>query len=171
MKISERLIKHAYYWLLLAESHLTRSLIWRHAAECLSQLFARYARPFGVLSVLGLMWWNWDHIGDLPGTHDAVCAYDNSSWTPKWPLPHADPQRCSIAIAHLEYDQSLNSKECCTRRSTTSTRPLISNRWSSIGRFAWRVTRKGERRGHEKAREYLAASRRTNAGLGQRRGR
>jgi len=132
VKISERLIKHAYYWLLLAESHLTRSLIWRHAAECLSQLFARYARPFGVLSVLGLMWWNWDHIGDLSGTHDAVYAYDNSSWTPKWPLPHADPQRFSIAIAHLEYDQSLNSKERCTRRSTTSTRPLTSNRWSSI---------------------------------------
>ncbi len=36
-----RLIKHTrYYWRLLAESHLTRRLIWRHAAEDRNAAFA-----------------------------------------------------------------------------------------------------------------------------------
>ncbi len=34
VKTDGRLIKHArYYWLLLAESHLTRRLLWRHVAK------------------------------------------------------------------------------------------------------------------------------------------
>jgi hypothetical protein len=34
MKTGGRLIKHArYYWLLLAESHLTLCPFWRYAAE------------------------------------------------------------------------------------------------------------------------------------------
>jgi hypothetical protein len=34
VKMGGRLIKHArYYWLLLAESHLTRRLFWKHAAQ------------------------------------------------------------------------------------------------------------------------------------------
>jgi LmbE family N-acetylglucosaminyl deacetylase len=45
VKISRRLTKHAgYYWLLLAESHLTRRLFWSHAAANLG--------PFKLMCVL-----------------------------------------------------------------------------------------------------------------------
>jgi hypothetical protein len=36
-----------------------------------------------VLALVGL-WWQWDHIKDLPGVHEAVCLYYMSDRTPKW---------------------------------------------------------------------------------------
>ena len=46
MKTGGRLVKHArYYWLLLAEGHLNRRAVWRHAAEDLGAACAGWLAP------------------------------------------------------------------------------------------------------------------------------
>src|SRR5260221_820165 len=48
--------------------------------------------------VLGMIWWQWDHIVKLPVIAAVVKVISRE------PLPRADPKRFSIAVAHLEGD-------------------------------------------------------------------
>src|SRR5260370_42407668 len=71
------------------------------------KLVEKWARErFGLTGVVVLavvfalvaIWWQWDQIVKLPGIAEIV------KLASREPLPRADPQRFSIAVAHLEGD-------------------------------------------------------------------
>jgi hypothetical protein len=50
------------------------------------------------LLVLGGIWWKWDDVSKVPGIAELVKLLSQEK------LPHADPDRFSIAVAHLDGD-------------------------------------------------------------------
>ena len=63
-------------------------------------VYKRFGRPglvaLFLLGVVGMAWWNWDHIRQLPGVQPILTWFSG--------LPQADPDRFTVALAHLEND-------------------------------------------------------------------
>jgi hypothetical protein len=112
---------------------------------------------WGLLVIaLVALWWQWDHIRDLPEVHEAVCVYDMSDWTLKWGLPEADPNRFAVGVAHLEYDEGHSFEDFLDEAlgnfdRGTGIQPLRFDRTICLRG----QPEEAEKKGHEKAQKYL----------------
>jgi tetratricopeptide (TPR) repeat protein len=82
-----------------------------------------------------------------------------SGWTPKFSLPRADSHRFSVGVAHLEYDESYEFEDFLGESihnfdRKTGVEPLRFDRTICLEG----QPEEAEKRGHEKARQYLRES-------------
>lgn len=107
------------------------------------------AALLAVAAMLGVVWWEWEHVATLPGVAQIV------SWINKEPLPKANAAKFTIAVARLENDpngemRNLILDELRTFRGVTILGPAqaIATGGADL--------EQSERRGHQQARALLA---------------
>jgi hypothetical protein len=61
--------------------------------------------PLAALLVLGGIWWKWDDVSKVPGIAELVKLLSREK------LPHADRDRFSIAVAHLDGDTNRENEK------------------------------------------------------------
>jgi tetratricopeptide (TPR) repeat protein len=112
------------------------------------------------LLVLGGIWWKWDDVSKVPGIAELVRLFSQEK------LPHGDPDRFSIAVAHLDGDTNGDDEkllvDALQRFGTTDSQSSLSG--LKILRFDRTIELNGgdpelaASRGHETARRLLNES-------------
>jgi hypothetical protein len=104
-----------------------------------------------IVALLVLLWSNWSTVKDLPGV-SAI-----GTWLSQAPLPKADPQRFTVALAHLEHDKDQRYERLIREvlRDFEGVQLLQFDR-----KFSLEGTKpeESEKKGHAKARQYLEDS-------------
>jgi hypothetical protein len=113
-----------------------------------------------VVLVLGGIWWKWDDVSKLPGVAELVKMLSQEK------LPHADSDRFSIAVAHLDGDTNGEDEnllvDALERFATTDPKSNLPD--LKILRFDRTIELKGgdpelaASQGHETARHLLTES-------------
>jgi hypothetical protein len=104
-----------------------------------------------VVSASFFLWWNWEKVRALPGVSAILSQLSRQS------LPEADPNRFSIAIAHLENDKDRQHENLVVEslKEFKGVQVLRLDRTISL---EGAVPEETEKAGHDKAREYLQAT-------------
>ena len=110
-----------------------------------------------LISAIGVAWWNWGTLRTLPGIAPIV------EWASQSNLRKADPQRFTVALAHLQNDEDRQYENLIFQRLNQQFASQEKNA-VQILRCDRTIRRQGPdpevsgRKGHEKARAYLLQS-------------
>jgi tetratricopeptide (TPR) repeat protein len=113
-----------------------------------------------IILALGAIWWKWDDVAKVPGISELVKLLSREK------LPHADPDRFSIAVAHLDGDTNGDDEKLLVDglERFVPTDPKSSLPDLKILRFDRTIQLKGgdtelaKSRGHQEARRLLTES-------------